>query len=558
MNKQNILFKGVVVLVLGLNLIIRVWGLEVSPTSINWDEASIGYNAYSILTTGRDEYGTYLPLSLRSFNDYKPALYAYLSIPFIKLIGLSQTSVRMVSVVAGTLSLIPLLLFINILLKKKWWSFLIWMFYCLDPLRLHFSRVSLETNLSMSFFSFGAWYLLKDKLANGYTASKNMILATIFLALSAYSYHSARLAVPLLMIFVLIDPFKYLLNKNKIDWKFLLNLKYILLFLILILPIFNDFGSQKILTRFTQENIFNKFYPFTPRNMYKYDLNTFLRVNPLYYLTGIIAGHTAAYFSPANYSVNFYHWIKNSVMYVPEFNMLGFWNSILLVPGIYILLKNFRNTKYRLVFYWVAAALMPSAITWNWFHTLRSANLIPAVEIISILPIIYLIKLNYSKKRLTVMFGLLVLFGWQSIFVINNELVYANYENQGEYQPGGFKEGTPIISSLIDKYQKIIIDTPHAQGYIFFLFYQMMDPEIIQSIAKNRTYGMDNGNSEIKFGKYEFRKIDWPKDRDLSNTILWMPATTPQEAIDNRPGAKAIFLKGPTIKYNSAMIVTLD
>jgi len=558
MNKNNILFKGVVVLVLGLNLIIRVWGLEVSPTSINWDEASIGYNAYSILTTGKDEYGTYLPLSLRSFNDYKPALYAYLSIPFIKLMGLSQTSVRMVSVVAGTLSLIPLLLFINILLKKKWWSFLIWMFYCLDPLRLHFSRVSLETNLSLSFFSFGAWYLLKDKLANGYTASKNMILATIFLALSAYSYHSARLAVPLLMIFVLIDPFKYLLNKNKFEWKSLLNLKYVLLFFILILPIFNDFGSQKILTRFTQENIFNKFYPFTPRNMFRFDLNTFLRINPLYYLIGIIAGHTAAYFSPANYSVNFYHWIKNSVMYVPEFNMLGFWNSILLVPGIYILLKNFRNTKYRLVFYWVVAALTPSAITWNWFHTLRSANLIPAVEIISILPIIYLIKLNYSKKRLTVMFGLLVLFGWQSIFVINNELVYANYENQGEYQPGGFKEGTPIISSLIDKYQKIIVDTPHAQGYIFFLFYQMMDPEIIQSIAKNRTYGMDNGNSEIKFGKYEFRKIDWPKDRDLSNTILWMPATTPQEAIDNRPGAKAIFLKGPTIKYNSAMIVTLD
>ena len=558
MNKNNILFKGVVVLVLGLNLIIRVWGLEVSPTSINWDEASIGYNAYSILTTGKDEYGTYLPLSLRSFNDYKPALYAYLSIPFIKLMGLSQTSVRMVSVVAGTLSLIPLLLFINILLKKKWWSFLIWMFYCLDPLRLHFSRVSLETNLSLSFFSFGAWYLLKDKLANGYTASKNMILATIFLALSAYSYHSARLAVPLLMIFVLIDPFKYLLNKNKFEWKSLLNLKYVLLFFILILPIFNDFGSQKILTRFTQENIFNKFYPFTPRNMFRFDLNTFLRINPLYYLIGIIAGHTAAYFSPANYSVNFYHWIKNSVMYVPEFNMLGFWNSILLVPGIYILLKNFRNTKYRLVFYWVVAALTLSAITWNWFHTLRSANLIPAIEIISILPIIYLIKLNYSKKRLTVMLGLLVLFGWQSIFVINNELVYANYENQGEYQPGGFKEGTPIISSLIDKYQKIIVDTPHAQGYIFFLFYQMMDPEIIQSIAKNRTYGMDNGNSEIKFGKYEFRKIDWPKDRDLSNTILWMPATTPQEAIDNRPGAKAIFLKGPTIKYNSAMIVTLD
>jgi len=450
------------------------------------------------------------------------------------------------------------LFFINILLKKKWWSFFVWAFYCLDPLRLHFSRVSLETNLSMAFFSFGTWYLLKDKLKDRYTTSKNMVLAVVFMALSAYSYHSARLAAPLLILFVLIDPFKYLFNKIKFEWKNLANLKYLLLFLILLFPIFTDFGSQKILTRFSQENIFNKFYPFTPRNMYKYDLNTFLRVNPLYYLTGIIAGHTVAYFSPANYSVNFYHWIKNSVMYVPEFNMLGFWNSMLLIPGIILLLRNLRKCKYRLFLYWLLAALMPSAITWNWFHTLRSANLIPVVEVVSILPIIYLIILKHSKKRLMVMLGLLVLFGWQSIFVINNELVYSNYENQGEYQPGGFKEGAPIVSSLLDKYQKIIIDTPHAQGYIFFLFYQAMDPSIIQSIAGSRTYGMDNGNSNISFGKYEFRKIDWPKDRDLENTILWMPATTPKEAIDNRPGARAIYLGGPTTQYNSAMIVTLD
>ena len=77
MNKKYI-FYLIFGLVLFVHLAVRVVGLNSSPASINWDEASLGYNAYSLLKTGKDEYGNPWPVALRSFNDYKPALYSYL------------------------------------------------------------------------------------------------------------------------------------------------------------------------------------------------------------------------------------------------------------------------------------------------------------------------------------------------------------------------------------------------------------------------------------------------------------------------------------------------
>ena len=53
------------------------------------------------MLTGKDEYGNFLPLNLKSFGDYKPALYAYLEIPFIAILGLNELSVRLPSVLAG-------------------------------------------------------------------------------------------------------------------------------------------------------------------------------------------------------------------------------------------------------------------------------------------------------------------------------------------------------------------------------------------------------------------------------------------------------------------------
>ena len=40
-----------------LAFLLRVWHLGTVPPGLDADEASIGYNAYSLLVTGRDEFG---------------------------------------------------------------------------------------------------------------------------------------------------------------------------------------------------------------------------------------------------------------------------------------------------------------------------------------------------------------------------------------------------------------------------------------------------------------------------------------------------------------------
>ena len=87
-------------------LLLRFWQLGEVPPSPDWDEVALGYNAYSVSETGRDEYGKFMPIVLRSFDDYKPALYSYLAIPFIKLFGLTVFAVRFPSAIFGVLSVI--------------------------------------------------------------------------------------------------------------------------------------------------------------------------------------------------------------------------------------------------------------------------------------------------------------------------------------------------------------------------------------------------------------------------------------------------------------------
>jgi len=104
MNKKILmfLFLGIVIIA----AVLRLWQLGHVPPSPDWDEAALGYDAYSIIHTGRDEFGKFLPVVLRSFDDYKPALYAYLAIPPVFLFGLNVFAVRFPSAFFGVLSVI--------------------------------------------------------------------------------------------------------------------------------------------------------------------------------------------------------------------------------------------------------------------------------------------------------------------------------------------------------------------------------------------------------------------------------------------------------------------
>src|SRR3989344_2042807 len=93
---QILLFTGIVLLA----AILRLYRLDSFP-ALNADEAAIGYNAYSLLETGKDEHGDSWPIHFQSFNDYKPGLYFYIVLPFVKILGLSEWAVRLPGALLG-------------------------------------------------------------------------------------------------------------------------------------------------------------------------------------------------------------------------------------------------------------------------------------------------------------------------------------------------------------------------------------------------------------------------------------------------------------------------
>lgn len=552
--------KIIVGLIILLSFLVKVYGLEKSPASLGFDEAALGYNAYSILKTGRDEYGNFLPLSLRSFNDYKPALYTYLSIPFVWLMGLNQTSTRIVSVIAGTASLIFLYLFLKEFVKNKTLRFFIFSVLAFEPWRLHFARVALETNLSACFFVAGAWFLYK----------KRKILSPILFGLAAYSYHGARAAAPLLIILFLLDPLKWFFIKNWIKyknwlirrrWKYLIS---ILVFILILVPVFLFNESSQVLTRLRQENVFYRYYPFTPKELIKEGKNVWLNSanNPIYYFLGIMSGHMLSYFSPINLGGRIYHWVKGSVQYIPGFSVIGWIETIIFIFGLVWLIKKIKNNfKYRFLVYWILASAAPAALTWNWFHPLRSMNLYPAIELVIVLGFVFLIKIiNKKMSGLMAKFvyiGMVVLFAFSILFTILNEYVYSVAINHGEYQPGGFKEGVPILAKIQDKYDQIIIDSPHAQSYIFFLFYQQFDPKIVQSYADKRPKPGIEGNLNFDFYKYKFTKYNWSEQKNESKILIWTTSEVKEDEIKRTPNTNVIWI-GNAVSDKVTAIITKE
>ena len=92
-----------------LGLTFRLWDLGTLPPSPDPDELSIGYNAWSILETGRDEFGTPYPTAFRSvFGEYKRPAFIYAAVPSIALFGPTTWAIRLPGAIAGTLT-VPVL-----------------------------------------------------------------------------------------------------------------------------------------------------------------------------------------------------------------------------------------------------------------------------------------------------------------------------------------------------------------------------------------------------------------------------------------------------------------
>lgn len=238
-------------IILNLGFIIRMYHLSNNPAGFFCDEASIGYNAYSLLTTGKDEYGMSLPIFFHSLGDFRPPIAFYSAAPFISLFGLTELATRLPSVVYGVLTILIMYL-IGKELSPKNKSLGLWTAFTTAtmPWLIHYNRTGFEFTSYVTFFTLTILLLLKT------VHSKFFIIpAFIIAALTLYTYQPARLLVPLLLIgFLWIHKKMFLLHKKYTYAAFLS-------FFILSIPLILSFFSGEGLARFSMVSVFSAKIP---------------------------------------------------------------------------------------------------------------------------------------------------------------------------------------------------------------------------------------------------------------------------------------------------------
>src|SRR3989338_6107023 len=195
MKIEKILF----LLILVLFLVTRLYKISEIPSSVYWDEASIGYNAYAISQTGRDEWGEFLPIHFRAFGEFKLPVYIYSVVPSVMLFGLNEFSVRFPSVLYSLGVVLLSYLLAKRLFNSEAVGLLSSFFMAASPWFFIFSRTGYEATAGLMFYLLGIYLF--------FFISKNpwyVFFSILSFILSAYSYNSFRIIIPLTILILLI------------------------------------------------------------------------------------------------------------------------------------------------------------------------------------------------------------------------------------------------------------------------------------------------------------------------------------------------------------------
>ena len=233
-------YNLVVCIICCIGCFIRFGGISVLPAGLNQDEASIGYEAYSLLYDGADRNGNRYPIHLTAWGNGQNALYAYLSIPVIKLFGLSPFSVRFINALFSCVSLLVFFLLIKTTWgRKKGLAALA--FFVICPWSIMSARWGLEGNIFPALFLFGVYFLVKGMGKQPYC----YLIAALFFGISLYSYGTSYLIVPVFLLLVFI----YLFKKGHVTWKTVVPSIAILLLLatpMMLYVVINTFDLQPV------------------------------------------------------------------------------------------------------------------------------------------------------------------------------------------------------------------------------------------------------------------------------------------------------------------------
>lgn len=528
--RKKIIFIFSFILITGA--ILRLYQLGSVPLSLTWDEVALGYNAYSIFETGKDEFGKSFPVVMRSYDDYKPAFYTYLIIPVFKIFGLNEFSVRLPSAIMGILTLVATYFLIKKIFKKESIALLVMFLFAISPWHIQMSRVAFESNVGLAFNIFAATFFLY-----GLKRHWMLILAAVFAGLSVNTYQSDRVFTPLFILGMIIIYFKDFISvpKKYIIASFLIGFAVILPLIIYILTDSNALLRAKGTSVFSDSTVLLS--DNAKRNEYNIEtgneIGKIIDNRRIVFAKATLEGYLS-HFSP--------NWLLRGDLarhHAPEMGLIYIWEFPIILIGIYILLfSKFDNRTKYFIFFWFLLAPLPASITTGVPHALRTLNFLPTWQIFSALGLIaaynFIKDKNWSFLKFKIKHISSVLFltftAFNFLYFLNQYFVQTNYFHAEDWLYG-HKEVMEEVLKRQDSYSRVIITNkePFDRSNMYYLFYSMYPPE------KYQESNPASGGFAVfpKFDKFEFRPINWSEDSSLTDTlIVGLPSEIPVSAAD--------------------------
>ncbi|MCL5783745.1 MAG: glycosyltransferase family 39 protein [Patescibacteria group bacterium] len=495
-------------LILILAIFFRLYNLTAVPVGFSENEAAVGYNAYSILKTGRDEESKFFPLTFRSFGDYKPPLQVYLTVPSLAIFGLDEFSVRIVPVFWGTLGVALIYFLAKLTFKSYFVGLIAALLLAVSPWHVQLSRFALPEVLSIDLLILEMLIFLLD-----FGKKRQLIILAIVQLLLLLSHPAAFVVSLPLFLFWLVQNRKKLLRQYKL-------LGVIVLIVILSAGILtkNSLNYFYLHNAFFNEigfdNKTNQLRGYVAEGNFLPSLGKVLQ-NKYVFLADQL---TRNYFT----GFDFYYLFSSAQIkdqyLVNDFGKFYSIELLLFFFGVYKLIKKpVSGSKYLVAGLFLSPLPMVFDRSPNFGQTIFF--LIIPFYLLTAFGVFSLTRtLKINTRSLAVMLALTTIFLTQVATFYHYYFIHYPLESSVDWHYG-YQQISNELKLFSDRYQHVIItDRTAIEPYVFFLFYQVYDPASYQKLNKER--GGSAFISTTAFGKYEFRSINWDKDQNLTNTLM--------------------------------------
>ena len=496
--------------------IIRFYQLGKIPNGLSADEADVGYNAFSVLMTGKDVYNRPYPLFFQSFDIYQPPFQAYISIPAIYFFGLSDFSMRIAPAILGTITPV-LFFFLSKLLfpKQVITAYIAAIIATLAPWNIAASRAQMVT-IEVIFLYLSALILFLTSISKNI---KLLPLSFILLGSTIYAYHIALIYLPIIFVILAFVYRRQLLN-HKVA--LFISLGALVTIILPALIFYQDPDTRNRL------NTISIFIPdvtlptsiaeieFDQKNNIPF--SNLVHNRRLVYASSMLDNYFD-YFNLDNLFASSrnirYFYINNvGLFYLIELPFVFY--------GLYIMTKR-RSPSDFLILALLLIAPIPASISLGSSFYHRAPIIFIALQLISALGITAFLTKVSSKKIITALFFIYigsVYFFLHQYFIHNPQEFTSERDNGAWYST--MKSVIPLVNERYEKYDRIIFtwSSQRLMPHVYFLFYNQIHPQLLQERASKFANRPSYTQIYNPIGKIEFRKINWEEDKKLKKTLL--------------------------------------